>query len=296
MLLALGALWGGSFFFGKLVAAELPPLTGMLGRVGFAALALLAACGALGVALPRDGAAWRALIVMGALNNVLPMSLILYAQTELASGLAAILNAATPIFAVLLAHATTADERLTGARLAGVLCGFAGVAVLVGPAALRGLDDALLAAGASLAAAFSYACAGVYGRRLRPLSPAVAATGQLAGASLLALPLALAVDRPWTLASPSAGGWAALAGLALLCTALAYLLYFRILRTAGATNLLLVTFLIPASAILLGWLFLDERLAAQHLAGFALIGLGLACLDGRPLAALRPPRPARPPG
>jgi len=290
MLLALAALWGGSYFFGKVAVSELPPLTAMLGRVGFAALALAACCAFAGVTVPR--AAWPALLVMAALNNVAPMSLILWAQTELASGLAAILNATTPIFTVLLAHLLTRDERLNLGKGAGVLLGFAGVAVLVGPGALLRLDGSLLAPAASLAAACCYACAGLWGRRLRALSPLAAATGQLCASAALALPIALAADRPWTLANPSPQVWGAVIGIALACTALAYVLYFRILRTAGATNLLLVTFLIPASAILLGWLFLGERLLSQHVAGLALIAAGLAAIDGRLAALLRPARAA----
>ncbi|HYE00641.1 MAG TPA: DMT family transporter [Alphaproteobacteria bacterium] len=290
MLVALSGLWGGSFFFGKVAVAELPPFTIVLGRVGLAALALLLVLKAAGHALPRGRGVWRAFFAMGLLNNLLPFCLIVWGQTQIASGLAAILNATTPLFAVVLAHVLTPDERLTPARLGGVLCGIAGVAAMVGPAALaEGFGADIAAQLAVLAAALSYALAGLYGRRFRGLglAPLATAFGQVAATTAMMLPLVLLVDRPWTLPAPGPAALGAVLGLALLCTALAYVLYFRLLATAGATNLMLVTFLIPVSAILLGGLLLGERLAAQHLLGMALIGLGLAAIDGRLPAMLR---------
>ncbi len=287
LLLTLALLWGGSFFFAKLALAALPPFTVVLGRVGIAALALLAILRACGHSLPRSGRPWRAFLAMGALNNAIPFSLIVWGQTEIASGLAAILNATTPLFTGLLAHLLTRDERLTGLRLAGVLLGFLGVVAMIGPEALRGWSAHLLGEVAVLAAAISYACAGLFGRRFRGTPPLVTAAGQLIGSSLMMLPAALMVDRPWTLTAPSAGSLAALGALALVCTAAAYVIYFRILAASGATNLLLVTFLIPPSALVLGWLFLGERLAAGAFLGLALIALGLAAFDGRLLARRR---------
>jgi drug/metabolite transporter (DMT)-like permease len=281
LLLGLSLLWGGSYFFSKIAVAELPPLTVMAGRVMLASATLLSVCRIAGIALPW--ARWRDLLVMGALNNILPFSLIFWAQTALPSGLASILNATTPLFTVLLAHAATADERLTPGKLAGVAAGILGVAVLVGIEAAQGLGHAILPELACLAAALFYAMAGLFARRrLKGLSPVAGAAGQVTASSLLALPLVALADRPWTLPVPSAGALTALLALAVLSTALGYAVYFRILARAGATNLLLVTFLIPASAILLGAAFLGERLEAHHLAGFALIGLGLAAIDGRP--------------
>jgi drug/metabolite transporter (DMT)-like permease len=280
LLLGLSLLWGGSYFFSKVAVAELPPLTVMAGRVMLACLTLLSVCRIVGIALPWER--WRDLLVMGALNNVVPFSLIFWAQTEIASGLASILNATTPLFTVLLAHVATADERLTPAKLAGVAAGIAGVAVLVGIEAVEGLGHAILPELACLAAALSYAVAGLFARRrLKGLSPVAGAAGQVTASSLLALPIVALADRPWSLPVPSATALSALLALAVLSTALGYAVYFRLLAQAGATNLLLVTFLIPASAILLGATFLGERLEAHHLAGFALIGLGLAAIDGR---------------
>lgn len=289
LLIALSILWGGSFFFVGVAVAELPPFTIVLLRVALAAIALHLALRALGVAMPWNRDAWLAFFGMGLLNNAIPFSLIVWGQTQIASGLASILNATTPLFTVLVAHVLTADERLTRARLAGVLLGIAGVVVMIGPAAMADLGRDVLAQLAVLAAALSYACAGVFGRRFKRMAvaPLATAAGQVSASSLLILPLALMVDRPWTMPVPGVTAFAAILGLALLSTALAYYLFFRILAAAGAVNLLLVTFLIPVSAILLGCLVLGEVLTLAQLAGMALIGAGLAAIDGRLPTALR---------
>lgn len=280
MLLALATLWGGSFFCNELALAALPPLTVVLGRVGLAALVLAVVVHATGDRLPTDVRTWGLLLVMGLLNNAVPFGLIVWGQGRIDSGLASILNATTPLFTVLLAHVMTSDEKLTRGKLAGVLLGLAGVAVLIGPAALRDMSQNLWGQLAVLAAACAYALAGIHGRRLRHLPPLTAAAGMLVGATALLAPaVALVEPQAWRGATPTA--IAGVVGLALPCTAVAYGLYFAILRAAGATNLLLVTFLIPVSAILLGTAFLGERLAPAAFGGMALIGAGLACVDGR---------------
>jgi drug/metabolite transporter (DMT)-like permease len=281
LLLSLSVLWGGSFFFAKVAVAELPPFTVVLARVALASLALFAIVLGSGQRLPRSPRLWGAFLVMGALNNLIPFSLIVWGQTRIGSGLASILNATTPLFAVVLAHIQTRDERLTPGRFLGVLAGLAGVAVMIGPGTLGHLGGQVLAELAVLGAAFSYALAGIYGRRFYATPPLVTALGQVSASTLMMLPLALLIDRPWSLPAPGLATMGALAGIALLSTALAYVLYFRILATAGATNLMLVTFLIPVSALLLGTTVLGERLTAGQLAGMALIGLGLAAIDGR---------------
>jgi len=283
MLILLSVLWGGSFFFVEVAVHDLPVLTIVFLRVSLAALALWAGLILLGRRLPAGWGVWRALLVMGLLNNLVPFVLITLGQTQIASGIAAILNATTPLFTVLVAHVWTADEKLSVAKILGVLIGFLGVAVMIGPEALGGLTSHIWGQIAALGAAVSYAFAGVYGRRLAKLGiqPVEASTGMLTVAAVLLLPLVLLIDRPWEIALPGVIVWSAIAGLALLSTSLAYILYFRILETAGATNLLLVTFLIPVSAILLGVLILGEALEGQHLVGLAGIGLGLAVLDGR---------------
>lgn len=287
LLIVLSVLWGGSFFFAEVALVELRPFTVVLCRVGFAALVLVAVVYATGQRLPRRGGLWGAFFVMGALNNLIPFTLIVWGQTHIASGLASILNAATPLFTVVLAHLLTHDEKMTPNRLAGVVLGLAGVAVLIGPEVLRGLGFHLVAQLAVLGAALSYAFAGIFGRRFRGEPPLVVAAGQVTATTVMILPIALFADRLWAVPLPGATTWAAIAGLAVLSTALAYVIFFRILATAGATNLLLVTLLIPVSAILLGTAILGERLAFGHFAGMALIGLGLAAIDGRPLKALR---------
>ncbi len=280
LLVTLSVLWGGSFFFSEVALAELGPFTVVLGRVGFAALALLAFVYLTGRRLPAAPGLWGAFLVMGALNNVIPFSLIVWGQVTIDSGLASILNATTPLFTVVLAHILTCDERMTRGRALGVVLGLGGVAVLVGPGVLGALGAQGLAQLAVLVAAFSYACAGIYGRRFKALPPAVAAAGMVTASAVMTLPIALVVERPWEM-SPGALTWGAVLGLALLSTALAYVIYFRILAAAGATNLLLVTFLIPVSALTLGIVVLGERPDTAAFAGMALIFAGLAAVDGR---------------
>lgn len=290
MLIALSVVWGGSFFFVGVAVKEWPPLTIAGLRVALAALALHIVLKITGTALPRDRAVWRAFLGMGLLNNAIPFSLMVWGQGYIASGLAAILNAATPLFTVLVAHVFTRDERLTGLRFAGIVVGFAGVAVMIGTDALTSLGVHVLAQLAVLAGTVSYAFAGVYGRRFKTMGvqPLVTAAGQVTASSLVLLPLALVVDQPWRLGVPSAATVAAILGLALVSTAFAYILFFRILARSGATNVVLVTFLIPVSAILLGATVLGERLELRHFAGMALIGGGLALIDGRLWRAIRP--------
>ena len=285
MLLTLSAVWGGSFFFVGVAVTDLPPLTIVVLRTGLAAMVLWGFCRVFGVTVPADRRVWSAFFVMGILNNVVPFSLIVWGQTHIASGLASILNATTPVFTVLVAHFLTQDEKLSWNRFAGVFLGFAGVAVMIGPSALAGLGTAVLAQIAVLGAALSYAFAGIFGRRFARLgiSPIATATGQVTASTAILIPIVLMLDRPWTLGMPSISVWAAMAGLALLSTAFAYILYFRILSTAGATNVLLVTLLVPISAILLGVLFLGERLEPRQIAGMALVVAGLAAIDGRVL-------------
>ena len=217
---------------------------------------------------------------MALLNNAVPFSLIVAGQTQIDSGLAAILNATTPFFSILLAHFVTGDERITGPRLAGIALGVIGVAVLVGPGALRGLGQQGLGQIAIIGAALSYACAAIYGRRFRAQPATVVAAGQVSAATLLILPLALVLDQPWR-ASPDFATWGALLGLALPGTALAYVIYFRLLASTGATNLMLVTLLIPVTAVLLGIGLLNEQPQPAIFAGMGLIIAGLAVIDGR---------------
>lgn len=291
LLLALSILWGGSFFFVGVAVRELPPLTIVLLRVAIAALALHVVLWRARTSIPADGKTWLAFFGMGLLNNAVPFSLIVWGQTHIASGLASILNATTPIFTVLVSHMMIVDERMCANRIAGVLIGLAGVIVLIGPEALAGVGQDVAAQIAVLAAALSYAFAAVFGRRFKRLGtpPLTTAAGQVTASSLILLPIALYVDRPWTLPAPGLAVWSAILGVALLSTALAYFIYFRILASAGAVNLSLVTFLIPISAIVLGSVFLGESLGLRDVLGMALIGVGLAAIDGRLLRRIAAP-------
>jgi drug/metabolite transporter (DMT)-like permease len=292
LLGVLAILWGVSFLFSKVALAELPPFTLVLGRFGLAALALHAAARLSGHRMPRSPRLWAGFFVLGALNSLIPFGLIAWGQVQLTSGLASILNATTPLFTALVAH-VWADERLTANRVAGVLLGFAGVCVLIGPGALRSLGVHTLAELAILGAAVSYAFAGTYGRRFRALPPVVAVAGMMTTASVLALPIALVMDRPWTL-SVGARTWGALLGLALLSTALGFVIYFRLLGAAGATNVMLVTLLMPVVALASGALLLSESVTTTALAGMGLIAGGLLAIDGRLLPVRRVA--AEPPG
>lgn len=280
-LLALSVLWGGSFFFLAVALRELPPITVMLLRVAIGAVPLLLVLLIQRAPLPREPRIWGMLIVLGLLNNALPFVLFAYAQLQIASGLASILNATTPLWGVLIAHFLTRDERATPAKVVGVLLGFGGVAVMIGTGAKLGGEA--LAILMCLGATLCYPFAAIYARRFRPLGipPLTVATGQLIGATLLLLPFSLLLEQPWRIAMPSPTTWAAIIGFAVICTSFAYWLYFRLIDNVGATNALLVTFLIPVTAILLGALVLGEALAPRHYAGMVLIALGLAAIDGR---------------
>jgi drug/metabolite transporter (DMT)-like permease len=289
MLLILSLFWGGSFFFVGIAVKHLPPLTIVTLRVSIAALILWLSAPLTGLVMPRTREVWSAFARLSLVNNVAPFCLIVWGQTHLASGLAAILNATTPLFTVFAAHVLTRDEIMTPMRLAGALCGLVGVAAMIGPQVLaEGFGANVAAELAILAAAASYAIGSIYGRRFRAMrvAPIAIAAGQATAASAMLIPIALLVDRPWSLPPPGTDAIAAVVALASVSTALAYILYFRILAGAGATNVVLVTLLVPVSSILLGALFLQERLAARHFVGLLLIALGLAFIDGRPFTML----------
>ena len=281
LLLLLSLLWGASFFFGKIAVAEWPPLAVVLARVGMAAAALLLVVRLSGQSMRVGGRMWLAFFGMGLLNNLIPFGLIFWGQTQIASGLASILNATTPLFGVIVAHFFGRDENVTGLKLAGVSAGIVGVAILTGPDAIDGLGGSLLPQLACLAAALSYGFAALFGRRFRELPPLVTAAGQVSATTVMTIPLLVLLDPPWLLPLPSAKVTLSLVGLALLSTALAYVIFFRVMRRAGGTNVVLVTFLIPVSAILLGWGILGEALLPRHFWGMAAIAAGLALIDGR---------------
>jgi len=289
MIIALSLVWGGAFFFGGVAVQELPPFTIVFVRVFLGALTLWGVVVVFKVPIPKKASLIFVFLGMSLLNNVIPFCLIVWGQTHIASGLASILNATTPLFTVLVAHGLTADEKLTPTRIAGVLIGIAGVVVMIGGAVLETAGISVLAQLAVLGAALSYSFAGVFGRRFKRLGidPVMTATGQVTASSVILLPMMLAVDQPWLLPVPSLPVIGSLIGLGVLSTAFAYILFFRILSAAGATNLSIVTFLIPVSAVILGVLFLNETLEPRQIYGMALIGAGLASIDGRLLRAFR---------
>lgn len=281
LLILLGFIWGGSFFFARYAVAYVPPFTLVFLRLSLAALALhLYLRGGYDLyAILRTR--WRGFILLGLINNAIPHTLIFLGQTEIGAGLASILNATTPIWTVLIANKLTADEKLSPAKIAGTILGLSGTAVLIGPSTFLQTDVPLWAVILPILAAVSYGFAATYGKRFRDVPAPVTAAGQLTASSILMLPAALVIDQPWSLPMPPLSAIAAILALALLSTAFAYILFFRIMAVAGATNASLVTLLVPPSAILLGALFLGEILHPLDFVGMALIGAGLLVLDGR---------------
>ncbi|WP_298726457.1 DMT family transporter [uncultured Ferrovibrio sp.] len=281
-LLFLSVLWGGSFFFVGVAVSEVPPLTIAAVRVLLAAAILLLVLRLSRLQLPRNRGMIGSFLVAGLLNNAVPFSLFFWAQSQIPSGLASILNAMTPIFTVLVAHILTRDEKLTTGRLMGVLVGFAGVTVMIGTDLTSGLGSNVLAQCACLLATLSYALGAVFSRRFKRLgvTPMQVAGGQFVASSAILIPVALLVDQPWQIAPPSWQAIAAIVALAMFSTALGFVIYFRVMASAGS-NVNLVTLLVPVSAILLGVLVLGESLELRHLAGMAAIALGLLAIDGR---------------
>lgn len=281
MLGILAAVWGGSFFFAEIALREVPPMTIVLHRV-FWALPVLALIVIIkGYTIPRSPKILGAYLVMGALNNAIPFSLIFWGQTQIDSGLASILNATTAMFAAVIAGLLLKDEPLTRNKIVGAALGLAGVAFIMGPSALRSFNPSNLAQLAILGATLSYAFAGVWGKTtLSGQPPLMNALGMVAGSSLLMIPIVLLTDGVPSF-DLSKTVWSALLGLSILSTVLAYILYFAILRRAGAANLLLVTLLIPPFAVSLGVVLLGERMGVEAWIGFIVIAVGFAVTDGR---------------
>jgi drug/metabolite transporter (DMT)-like permease len=288
LLGVLSILWGGSFFFTGVSLRELPPLTVVFLRVALAAIVLLPMLLLYRTRFPEGLSGWKPFFALALLNNVLPFSLIVVGQTYIPSGLASVLNATTPLFTVLL-MAAAGDEKLYARRVAGVIVGLIGVIILHG----QSLD---FEAGQSvgillcLAAAFFYGLAALYARRKLLDSPPLAtAAFQLTASSLVMAVVAAVVERPWQLPLPGVATWLAIIGSAALSTALAYIIFFRILRRAGSTNVMLVTLLIPVTAILLGVLVLGEAISLREIVGAIVIGSALLIIDGRVFQFVRRP-------
>lgn len=279
----LSLLWGGSFFFLHLALESLPPFTIVLGRVGVASILLYIYMRLKGQKLPTERTVWLSFFIVAFFANALPFVMFAYAQQTISSGLASILNATTPLWGVIVAHFFTDDERATPGKIAGVMFGIAGVATMTGSDALAGLGGNVLGQLACLVATLAYAIAGVYSRRFKAMgiSPLAVSTGQLAAAALLVLPVALIFEQPWTLPMPGTHAIWGMIGIIIPSTTFAYVLFFRLIESAGASNTLLVTFLIPVTAILLGVFALGEVIELKHIIGMALIAFGLIAIDGR---------------
>jgi drug/metabolite transporter (DMT)-like permease len=285
LLALLSVLWGASFFFIAVANPHVPPFTLVLGRVGLAALALVSLVFLVGERLPTTVTGWWPFVVQAVVNNVIPFTLMVYGQHRIASGLAAVLNATTPLFTLVVARLFV-GEALSASKLAGVVLGIAGVGVLVGPEALNSNASSAIGMLCILGAALSYAVSALSMRRLRQIPPLVSSAAQLTCSTAMLLPLAGAIDRFWLLPVPGWPATLAVLGLALLSTALAYIVFFRINATAGPTNVMLVTLLIPVTATLLGVLILGETLTSHQVAGALVITSGLLVIDGRLLERL----------
>ena len=285
LLVLLSVLWGATFFFVAIAVQDLPPLTLALARVALAALILMPIARMLRLSWPAGLGTWRAYAVLAIFNNIIPFSLIFYGQTRIASALASVLNATTPLFTLIVAR-IFASEPLTPAKLGGVLLGILGVGVLMGPDALSANSTNTIGMLCVLGAALSYGLSTLWMRRLKEFPPLVSAEAQLICSAVMMLPLAALVDRFWELPMPGGSAIAAVLGLAAFSTALAYIVFFRINATAGSTNVMLVTLLIPVTATGLGALVLGERLTLNQIAGALVIASGLVVIDGRLLGWL----------
>ena len=281
MLIVLSAIWGGSFYFFAVVIKELPVFTIVFFRVFLATVALWIFIAISGQKLPDFKSTWKNFFLMGFFNNVIPFSLIVWGETKVAPGLAAVLNATTPFFAVIVAHLSIQQEKLTWNRFAGALVGLIGVGALVGYEAIKNLGMDSTYQIAIVGASLSYGICTIFGRRFGGIPPIVTAASQTAASSLMLFPLMLIIDQPYNLTMPSLNAALSLVGLALLCTAFAYIIFFKIVNRAGMTNVTLVTLLVPVSAMMLGALLLNEQITERHFLGMAVIGIGLALIDGR---------------
>lgn len=283
IIFLLSLLWGGAFFMIELGLRGFPPNTLVFLRMALAVPPMLLIMKFMGHIMPSDRKSWTQLFILGAINAAFPFILFFWGQTHIDSGLASILNATTPLWGVVTAHFLTRDEKVTPARVAGVLLGLAGIIVMVGPDALGGMSEGVLAQIACLAATLLYALAAVYGRTLSKstMTPLVVATGQVVTAAIIMLPVMLIADQPWTLPIAGWDAWAGAVGLAIPSTAIAYFFYFRLIDRAGASNAMLVAFIMPVIAVILGVIALGETMEPKEVAGAVLIALGLLAIDGR---------------
>ena len=286
-MLVLALIWGGSFLSIRIALDEISPLMSVAHRVTWAMLVLWVVVAVMRIPLPRNPRIWFAFLVMGLLNNVIPFVLMAWGQLHIESGLTSILNAFTAVVGVVMAALFFSDERLTPRKIIGVVLGFFGVAVAIGLENFKNFDLRSLAQLAVIGGTVAYAVAGVWARKnLVGMPPQLAAAGMLTGATVIMLPLVYFVEglptfdlHPRTLV--------AIGYYAVIATAAAYLLYYRVLAMAGSGNLMLVTLLVAPVAITLGAVVLGEKLSANAFVGFVILAVGLIILDGRAWKALR---------
>ncbi len=289
VIMLLSLLWGGAFYMIELGLRGFPPNTLVFLRMALAVPPMLLILKVMGHRLPTDSKSWRQLFILGAINAAFPFILFFWGQTQIDSGLASILNATTPLWGVVVAHFLTSDDKATPARVVGVFLGLAGIVVMVGADALSGISGSVLAQLACLAATLLYALAAVYGRTLSQstMTPLVVATGQVITAAIIMIPVMLVVDQPWSLPTAGWDAWAGAIGLAIPSTAVAYVFYFRLIDSAGASNAMLVAFIMPVIAVILGVIALGETVELKKVAGAVLIAFGLIAIDGRLLSRRR---------
>ncbi len=289
-LVLLSCLWGCAYPLGKIAIETAGPLTVSAGRVGIAALVLSLVVRLRHDPLPRTWFEWRFFVAVGVLNSVIPYCLILWGMTRIASGVAATITAMTPVITLVAGHYLFASERMDVRRVVSVGIGMAGIAVIVGsdPATLASGDIVarLAVLGATISSALSYVVAARFLQGGPSISAPVASWGQMCSATLVLLPVSLVVDRPWKAATWAPGTTLAILGLAIPCTVVAYLLFYRLSAGAGAANTSLVTLLAPIVSLTLGMIALSEQPRAYHLVGMALVGLALVGTDGRVVQAL----------
>lgn len=289
MLGLLALIWGAAFLFIKVAVTSFDPLTYVWIRLVIAAGALALFLRLAGQRLRFPANVWAAVAVLALLNNVVPFLLFGWGTQHIASGLAAILQATTPIFGVLVAHIATTDERLTRARLIGVTVGFGGVAAMIGPQIIDDGGNHLTAQLACLFASLLYALAGIFARRFKAMgvNPMQLAAAQFIAGAVLLAPVAVQFGQSFGSLPTSWQAWGSIVTLSLVCSAFAYVVFFRLIERAGATNSLLVTLLVPPVAIIVGSIVLGENLALNQLFGLLLIAGGLAIIDGRAVKSLR---------
>ena len=277
LLLALATLWGASYTFIRIGVATIPPITFIAGRTAIAGLLLLVIMRVRGVAMPTDAATWRRFLFQACLNSVIPWTMVAWGEQTLDAGLATILNSTAPIFAFFLTLVVTRHEALTSRKLIGVLAGMAGICLIVGVEALSGFGEQLTAQIVMLLAAVCYAGAAIFGRGFKGLDPMAPAAGSLIAGAAVLIPFSLAVEQPWTL-TPSTDSLLALLALAVFSTALAFVIYFRLIQTLGSVGTTAQAYLRVPIGVGLGVVFLGERPGATAWIGLACVVVGVAAM------------------